>query len=45
MIDRILDVHPQLGEFVHLDLVGDRRDDTGRRGLTGDQVLRIALLK
>ncbi len=45
MIARILDGHPQLAEFVHLDLVGDRREDTGRRGLTGDQVLRIALLK
>lgn len=45
MIARILDEHPQIGELVHLDLVGDRRGDTGRRGLSGDQVLRIALLK
>ncbi len=45
MIARILDAHPQLGEFVHRDLVGERRTDTGRRGLSGDQVLRIALLK
>lgn len=45
MIARILDTHPQLAEFVHRDLIGDRRIDTGRRGLSGDQVLRIALLK
>lgn len=45
MIARILEAHPQLGEFVHRDLVGERRADTGRRGLSGDQVLRIALLR
>ena len=45
MIAKILDAHPQLGEFVRRDLVGERRTDTGRRGLSGDQVLRIALLK
>lgn len=45
MIARILESHPQIGELVHQDLVGKRRSDTGRRGLGGDQVLRIALLK
>jgi IS5 family transposase len=45
MAGRILDEHPELGELVQRDLVGDRRADTGRRGLGGDQVLRIALLK
>lgn len=45
MIAKVLESHPQLGEFVHGDLVGGRRADTGRRGLSGDQVLRIALLK
>ena len=45
MIARILEAHPQLGSFVHRDLVGERRSDTGRRGLSGDQVLRIAVLK
>lgn len=45
MIARILEANPQLGEWVHADLVGKRRADTGRRGLSGDQVFRIALLK
>lgn len=45
MIARILESHAELGELVQRDLVGDRRADTGRRGLSGDQVLRIALLK
>ena len=45
MIAKILEAHPQLAEFAHRDLVGERRADTGRRGLSGDQVLRIALLK
>jgi IS5 family transposase len=42
---KILDAHPELGELVQRDLVGDRRVDTGRRGLGGAQVLRAALLK
>ncbi len=45
MIARILDAHPEIGGLVHEDLVGPRRADTGRRGLSGDQVLRIALIK
>lgn len=45
MIARILDTHPEIGVRVHEDLVGKRRADTGRRGLSGDQVLRIALIK
>ncbi len=45
MIARILGADPRLGAVVHGDLIGERRADTGRRGLSGDQVLRIALLK
>lgn len=45
MAARILDAHPELGRLVQADLVGGRRSDTGRRGLSGDQVVRIALLK
>lgn len=45
MIAKIFEAHPQLGALVHRDLVGERRADTGRRGLSGDQVLRIAVLK
>ena len=42
---RILDEHPELGELVQADLVAGQRSDTGRPGLRGAQVLRIALLK
>ncbi len=45
MAAKVLDLHPELCERVHQDLIGDRRDDTGRPGLSGDQVLRIAVLK
>ena len=45
MAARVLDSHPQIAELVQADLVGERRGDTGRRGLNGDQVLRVALLK
>lgn len=45
MAARILDAHPELGELVQRDLVESRRSDTGRPGLSGHQVLRIALLK
>jgi IS5 family transposase len=45
MAASILDAHPEIAGLVQADLLGGRRDDTGRRGLSGDQVLRIALLK
>lgn len=45
MAARVLDAHPEIGEFVQNDLLQGRRGDRGRRGLSGDQVLRIALLK
>jgi IS5 family transposase len=45
MAARILDAHPEIAELVQADLLQDRRSDTGRRGLGGDQVVRIALLK
>ncbi len=45
MAARVLDSHPQIAELVQGDLVGERRSDTGRRGLSGDQVLRVARLK
>jgi hypothetical protein len=34
----VLDHHPEIGELVHRDVVGTARSDTGRPGLTGDQV-------
>ncbi len=45
MAARILDAHPEIAGFVGKDLLQERRSDRGRRGLSGDQVLRIALLK
>lgn len=44
-VARILECLPGLGAAVRRDLVGRGRNDVGRRGLGGDQVLRIALLK
>ena len=45
MAARILDAHPQIAKLVQNDLLQGRRSDRGRQGLSGDQVLRIALLK
>lgn len=42
---RILEELPDLAGHVQRDLIGPRRNGVGRRGLDGDQVLRIALLK
>jgi IS5 family transposase len=44
-IARLLDAHPQIAERVQADLLRGRRCDTGRPGLDGGQVLRVALLK
>ncbi len=45
MVARILEAHPEISEFVRHDLLEGRRSDRGRRGMSGDQVLRSALLK
>jgi IS5 family transposase len=45
MVARILETHPEISEFVRHDLLEGRRSDRGRRGMSGDQVLRSALLK
>ncbi len=44
-ISRILDETPRLLNLVYRDLVGTKRDDTGRMGLNAEQVLRCAVLK
>ena len=44
-ISNLLDAHPEIAALVHRDVVGDARDDTGRGGLSGEQVLRILLIK
>jgi IS5 family transposase len=44
-ISRILDATPTVMDLVFQDLVKTRRADTGREGLTAEQVLRCAILK
>lgn len=45
-ISQILMLHPGMAELVEQDLVrGLKRPDTGARGMSGDQVLRVLLLK
>jgi IS5 family transposase len=45
-ISEIIDTHPRMAELVTQDLLrGLSNPETGARGLTGDQVLRILLVK
>ena len=44
-MSKVLDAIPQLVELVFQDLVRVRRADTGREGLTAEQVLRCTVLK
>ncbi len=44
-ISEILDHTPEVLDAVHQDLLQGRRDDTGRNGMTAEQVLRCAILK
>ena len=44
-ISEILDAHPEVLERVYQDLSKSHRVDTGRDGMTAEQVLRCAILK
>jgi transposase, IS5 family len=44
-VSSILDANPRILELVYEDLVGTSRPDTGRQGMTAEQVLRSAVLK
>lgn len=44
-VSQILDANPQLIDHVYQDLTRTRRRDTGREGMTAEQVLRCAFLK
>ena len=44
-ISNILDHTPEILNDVHRDLLQGRRDDTGRKGMTAEQVLRCVVLK
>lgn len=46
VISRVLDAHPGMAEAVAEDLVrGVKNPETGSRGMSGDQVLRVLILK
>lgn len=44
-VSRILDDNPGMYELVYQDMVRAKRPDTGREGMTAEQVLRCAILK
>jgi IS5 family transposase len=44
-ISKVLDANPRLMDVVFQDLVRTSRPDTGRQGLSAEQVLRCAVLK
>ena len=44
-ISQILDANPGLLDLVYHDLIKAKRHDTGREGLTAEQVLRCCILK
>jgi IS5 family transposase len=44
-MSKILDAQPTMVELVHKDIVGIKRTDTGRPGMTAEQTLRSAILK
>ena len=44
-IARLLDANQDILDLVYGDLVKYRRQDTGRNGMTAEQVLRCAILK
>lgn len=48
-ISRILDEHPEVAKWVHSDLVGNSgrkiSSQRGREGMSGEQVLRVILVK
>jgi len=45
VISEILDAQPRVVNLVHGDIVGIKRSDTGRLGMTAEQILRSAILK
>lgn len=41
----VLDANPEIDDLAFADLTNGRRTDTGRKGMTAEQVLRCAILK
>ena len=44
-ISDILDQHPEIAELAQQDLTRGRRSKAGRKGMSGEQAIRVALLK
>jgi IS5 family transposase len=44
-ISEILDAQPRVLDLVYKDILGIKRSDTGRPGMTAEQALRSAILK
>ncbi|MBW2308214.1 MAG: ISNCY family transposase, partial [Deltaproteobacteria bacterium] len=44
-ISDIIDANPQIMKAIYKDIAGGKRSDTGREGMTAEQVLRCAVLK
>jgi IS5 family transposase len=44
-ISEILDAQPRVVDLVHKDILGIKKSDTGRPGMTAEQALRSAILK
>jgi IS5 family transposase len=44
-MSQILDANPEILNLAYNDLIRDRRSDTGRDGMTAEQVVRAAVLK
>ena len=44
-MSQILDANPEILEHAYKDLTKNRRTDTGRKGMTAEQVIRAAILK
>jgi len=44
VFSEILDATPEMLELVYNDLIRNRRRDTGRQGMTAEQVLRACVL-
>ena len=41
----LLDEYPEIAQLAQADLTSGKRTDVGRDGMTGEQVIRVALLK
>jgi len=44
-ISDLLDANPDIARLAHEDLTGGKQTNKGRKGMTGDQVVRVLLLK